>query len=184
MAPSGVGEVADFMEPNPSAIPSDRHRLVRVARVVRGSLPFTLACRPRLDYARAAHTFTMPDDGSALFHGPGMDLHLRASDRITLRADGDDVVADFTLQAGETAAITLTGDRAGAHPPSPACQDFWLGWLRSSRYRGRWQEMVNRSAITLKLLTYASTGAPIAAAMALDEQLDDRADGPESPHGV
>ncbi|MEV0199710.1 glycoside hydrolase family 15 protein [Nonomuraea sp. NPDC050691] len=183
MAPSGVGEVADFMEPNPAATPSDRHRLVRVARVVRGSLPFTLACRPRFDYARAAHSLTMLDDGSALFQGPGMDLHLRASDRITLRADGDDVVADFTLQAGETAAITLTGDRAGAHVPSPltraevrdsieACQDFWLGWLRASRYRGRWQEMVNRSAITLKMLTYAPTGAPIAAAtMGLPEQI-------------
>ncbi|MEV0596054.1 glycoside hydrolase family 15 protein [Nonomuraea cavernae] len=183
MAPSGIGEVADFMEPNSSATPSDRHRLVRVARVVRGSMPFTLACRPRFDYARATHTLTMLDDGSALFHGPGMDLHLRASDRITLRAVGDDVVADFILQAGDTAAITLTGDRTGAHTPSPltgaevrdsieACHDFWLDWLRASRYRGRWQEMVNRSAITLKLLTYAPTGAPIAAAtMGLPEQI-------------
>ncbi|WP_344577299.1 glycoside hydrolase family 15 protein [Nonomuraea roseoviolacea] len=183
MAPSGVGEVADFMEPNPSTVATDRHRVMRVARVVRGSLPFTLACRPRFDYARAPHTLTMLDDGSALFRGPATDLHLRASDPITLRPDGDDVVAEFTLQAGETAAITLTADRPGAHTPSPltaaevrggieACHDFWLGWLRGSRYRGRWQEMVNRSAITLKLLTYAPTGAPIAAAtMGLPEQI-------------
>ena len=40
---------------------------------------------------------------------------------------------------------------------------FWRGWLSRSTYRGRWREMVDRSAITLKLLTYAPTGAPVAA---------------------
>ncbi|RAG31462.1 glycoside hydrolase family 15 protein, partial [Burkholderia multivorans] len=49
---------------------------------------------------------------------------------------------------------------------------FWRSWLAGSTYRGRWREMVNRSAITLKLLTYAPTGALIAAATAgLPEQL-------------
>ncbi|MDQ0961414.1 GH15 family glucan-1,4-alpha-glucosidase [Streptomyces sp. B4I13] len=52
------------------------------------------------------------------------------------------------------------------------CRTFWLSWLRSCTYRGRWQDIVNRSAITLKLLTYAPTGAPIAAAtMGLPEQI-------------
>ncbi|WP_230880856.1 glycoside hydrolase family 15 protein [Planomonospora sp. ID91781] len=183
MAPGGVGEVADFMEPNPSATASDRHRLVRVARVVRGSLPFTLVCRPRFDYGRAPHTLTLLDDGSALFHGPRTDLHVQATAPLTLRPDGDDVVADFTLQAGETAAVVLTADSSGYHPVAPltagevrdsieACRDFWHDWLRASRYQGRWRDMVNRSAITLKLLTYAPTGAPIAAAtMGLPEQI-------------
>lgn len=183
MAPDGVGEVADFMEPNPSTTPSGRHRLVRVVRVVRGSLPFSLVCRPRFDYGRASHTLTFLDDGSALFHGPGTDLHLQASFPLTLHPDGSDVTARFTLQAGQVVGFALTGDDSGhlattaltgadVRGSIEACMDFWLGWLRGSRYRGRWHEMVNRSAITLKLLTYAPTGAPIAAAtMGLPEQI-------------
>ncbi|CAO5173723.1 alpha,alpha-trehalase [Frankia sp. AiPs1] len=194
MAPGGVGEVVDFMEPDPSTVPSPRHRLIRVARVVRGSLPFELLCRPRFDYGRASHTLRHLDDGSMVFQGPGTDLRLQATAPVTLHPDGQDVSARFTLNAGELAAVVLTststsgdgdGD-AGRHghrggpPPTvesivkafDTCRAFWLDWLRASRYRGRWHEMVTRSAITLKLLTYAPTGAPIAAAtMGLPEQI-------------
>ncbi|MFG1617070.1 glycoside hydrolase family 15 protein [Nonomuraea wenchangensis] len=184
MAPDGVGEVADFMEPNPSGSPSGRHRLIRVVRVVRGALPFTLVCRPRFDYGRAPHALTLLDDGSALFHGPGTDLRLQATPSVTLRPDGDDLTAELTLQAGETAFVALTTTSGPGERPPPllttdevrgsveSCRAFWHDWLRASRYRGRWQDMVNRSAITLKLLTYAPTGAPIAAAtMGLPEQI-------------
>jgi GH15 family glucan-1,4-alpha-glucosidase len=40
---------------------------------------------------------------------------------------------------------------------------YWRGWLAKSSYRGRWREMVHRSALTLKLLTYRPTGAIVAA---------------------
>ncbi|MEV5282374.1 glycoside hydrolase family 15 protein [Streptomyces sp. NPDC051994] len=189
MAPGGVGEVVDFMPPDPSTTPSSRHRLIRVARVVRGSLAFELICRPRFDYGRAPHDLTHLDDGSVLFRGPGTDLHLQATSQVALHPDGTDVSARFTLNAGERAAIVLTSESGdpttlGGRPGGPiptidavlaefeACTGFWLDWLRASRYRGRWHEMVTRSAITLKLLTYAPTGAPIAAAtMGLPEQI-------------
>jgi GH15 family glucan-1,4-alpha-glucosidase len=183
MAPSGVGEVIDFMEPDNSRTPSTRHRLIRGVRVVRGSLPFELLCRPRFDYGRAAHELRFADSGTAVFQGPGTDLHLQATPPIALQQDGQDVRAHFTLQAGQIAAIVLTSEASGRRPePSDsieklsetldACTDFWHGWLRQSRYRGRWHDAVNRSAITLKLLTYHPTGAPIAAAtMGLPEQI-------------
>ncbi|MFF4548246.1 glycoside hydrolase family 15 protein [Streptomyces sp. NPDC001406] len=183
MAPGGVGEVADVMMPIESMAPTDRHRLVRIARVVRGSLPFSFACRPRFDYGRAPHTLTLDDDHTAVIRGPGTDLHLQSTTGVALRADGDDVTAHFTLAAGEATAMVLTSTVSGGTvPPRPslggiveeveACRAFWLKWLRACTYRGRWQDMVNRSAITLKLLTYAPTGAPIAAAtMGLPEQV-------------
>ncbi|PYC77384.1 glucoamylase [Streptomyces tateyamensis] len=194
MTPDGVGEVVDFMEPEPSAEPTTRHRLIRVARVVRGSLPFTLVCRPRFDYGRAPHSVSRLDDGSVLFSGSETDLHLQATDSVVPEQDGGDVAARFTLRAGEAAAVVLTSDvngrAAGEGPFSAqgsaaegvtndsvlaafeACRTFWHSWLRNCTYRGRWHEMVFRSAITLKLLTYAPSGAPIAAAtMGLPEQI-------------
>ncbi|MFC8434636.1 glycoside hydrolase family 15 protein [Streptomyces sp. NPDC057253] len=183
MAPGGVGEVADFMVPNDSAAPTDVHRLLRVARVVRGSLPFALSCQPRFDYGRAPHTLERTGEHSAVFHGPGTDLHLQSTPGVVFHEDGNDISARFTLSAGQAAAVVLTstpgGDPAPQHPSLEGvadaletCRTFWLSWLRKCTYRGRWQDIVNRSAITLKLLTYAPTGAPIAAAtMGLPEQI-------------
>lgn len=183
MAPDGVGEVGDFMEPIREPVPTDRHRLVRVVRVVRGTLTFTLTCRPRFDYGRAEHTLEQRGERTAVFHGPDTDLHLQASDPVTLHAEDGDVTARFTLSQGETAVVVLTSMASeGPAPAAPErddtiadlerCRRFWQSWLRSSTYRGRWRDMVNRSAITLKLLTYLPTGAPIAAAtMGLPEQV-------------
>lgn len=183
LAPEGVGEVGDFMVPVQEPVPTDRHRLVRVVRVVRGRLSFTLTCRPRFDYGRATHTVQRRGDRAVVFQGPDMDLHLQVTDPVTLRAENGDVTARFALSEGETAIVMLTGTASGDPEPAPPvrddiaidfqqCRDFWQSWLRSSTYRGRWRDMVHRSAITLKLLTYAPTGAPIAAAtMGLPEQV-------------
>ncbi|MFE3445813.1 glycoside hydrolase family 15 protein [Nocardia sp. NPDC059180] len=183
LAPEGVGEVGDFMEPIPERTATDRHRLVRVVRVVRGSVPFTLSCRPRFDYGRAPHTLTPHGRHAATFHGPDTDLHIQVSRQIELEDDNGDIAARFTLSEGETAVVVLTSTTAGGPAPAPPrrdevtaelerCRGFWQSWLRSSTYRGRWRDMVNRSAITLKLLTYAPSGAPIAAAtMGLPEQV-------------
>ncbi|WP_445283677.1 trehalase-like domain-containing protein [Streptomyces sp. DSM 118148] len=86
MGPGGVGEVADFMVPVDSPEPTDRHRLIRIARVVRGALPFALACRPRFDYGRARHSLELAGGHAAVLHGPGTDLHVQTTGGITLRA--------------------------------------------------------------------------------------------------
>src|SRR5271157_6396020 len=121
MSRRGVGEVVDFMAPLPCPTPTDRHRLVRVVRVVRGSLPFTLTCRPRFDYGRASHTLAPVDDRSVVFRGPGTDLHLQSTEPVTLQADDGDITAHFSLVAGEIAVVVMTsvaGD--GPAPTAPS----------------------------------------------------------------
>ncbi len=187
LTPDGVGEVVDCMPVDRPEQATDRHRLLRGMRVVRGSVDFTLECRPRFDYGRAAHSLHL-DGADALFAGPGIDARLQTAGPIRLERDGaGDVRARVTLRAGEEAAALLTlcdsaGDDSGSAPDPLTLSDalaqirharhYWQGWTARCRYRGRWQQQVRRSAITLKLLTYAPTGAPIAAAtMGLPEQV-------------
>ncbi|MGQ4376908.1 glycoside hydrolase family 15 protein [Streptomyces sp. SAS_267] len=180
MSPDGVGEVLDWMPPDRSGTASARHRLFRTLRTVRGTMEFALECRPRFDYGRAGHELTVGPGGAA-FRGPGISAFLQST--FPLERDGQDVRSTVTLKAGETAAAVFTVDGPDATAPPPPTVpkteenlartlDFWQNWVRNSRYRGRWPDMVHRSAITLKLLTYAPTGAPVAAAtMGLPEQI-------------
>ncbi|MFF2400590.1 glycoside hydrolase family 15 protein [Streptomyces goshikiensis] len=177
----GVGEVVDFMPVREPRTATDRHRIVRILRVVRGRVRFTLECRPRFDYSRLPHDLVV-DGATARFAGPGTHAHLQALGPVPLEADGPDVRAAIVLEAGERAAVVLTLCDADGPAPAATSVDevlesylrvnrFWHGWMSRCRYRGRWQQMVNRSAITLKLLTYAPSGAPIAApTMGLPEQ--------------
>ena len=165
----GVGEVEDYMPlGGASAVPDE---LVRRVRVVRGRVAFHLECRPAFDYARATHQ-TYLDAHGARFDGPGQSLSLAAP--VPLRRDRDGVVADFTLGEGEKATFVLRRlgpeDPAGHCPSTGEAEDlfrdtvvYWRRWLAKSTYTGRWREMVHRSALTLKLLSFESTGAIIAA---------------------
>ncbi|MEV0637170.1 glycoside hydrolase family 15 protein [Streptomyces sp. NPDC050619] len=180
LSPDGVGEVVDFMPPDQTGTATDRHTLVRVVRAVRGSVDFTLECRPRFDYGRAEHQLELGENGG-LFRAPGIDAYLQTS--FPLEQDGADVRGRVTLNAGESGGVVFTVCASGGEAPAPLTvdgvtaqfrevADFWQNWLRQSRYRGRWPELVHRSAITLKLLTYAPTGALVAAAtMGLPEQV-------------
>lgn len=92
---------------------------------------------------------------------------------VPLEYDEKDVWTEFELSQGDTTVFALeqvsseTPPRrwpnAEAEREFTATVAFWRRWLHQSRYRGRWREMVHRSALTLKLLTYAPTGAIVAA---------------------
>jgi GH15 family glucan-1,4-alpha-glucosidase len=167
--PDGIAEIEDYMPIGGSRPVPDE--LVRRVRVVRGRLPFHLECRPAFDYARATHEVHIGKHGARFDH-PAMSLGL--SSPVPLRADGNGVSADFTLGEGEKAPFVLCrldpADDPG-HCPSPdEAEDlfrdtiaFWRRWLSHCTYAGRWREMVLRSALTLKLLSYEPTGAIVAA---------------------
>ena len=178
MTSDGVGEVIDFMPVEDSHRASDRHRLVRLLRCVRGRMRFVVDCAPRFDYGRQAHQLEVTEQG-AVFRGPGLELTLHGPAGLERR--GDDVHATITLQAGQADGLVLESAAEGPprHLPREELLDmftetarFWRGWLAKSTYRGRWREMVDRSAITLKLMTYAPSGALVAAPTAgLPEQV-------------
>jgi GH15 family glucan-1,4-alpha-glucosidase len=171
LMPDGVGEVQDFMPPPRAGQAAHRHRMIRRVLAVRGHMRFVVDVVPRFDYARTGHKVELTQSG-ALFRSPELSLALSTSRPLEI-VDGRDVRARIELQAGETATFVL--DRVDpSETPAPhsdadidaqfdATVAFWRGWLRSSRYSGRWREMVHRSALTLKLLTYAPTGAIVAA---------------------
>ena len=187
MSEGGVGEVVDFM-PVADGPATDRHRIVRLVRVVRGTMRFVADIQPRFDYARAGHRTELTDDG-AVFESDDLTLVLhRVGDPITrgteragtMERDGDGIRMTITLQAGETTGMVL--ESGGARPRQIAVdeltdlflqtRDYWRRWLDRSTYDGRWREAVTRSAMTLKLMTYAPTGALVAApTAALPEQV-------------
>ncbi len=146
------------------------HRLVRRVLCVRGTMPFRARMSPRFDYGRRTHTVD-ERDGGVLFGSTDLSLSLTAT--VPLRCDGRDVEAEFILVERESAVFALDrvdGDtaprgRSGTEAEElfDATVTYWRRWLSASRYRGRWREMVHRSALTLKLLTYAPTGAIVAA---------------------
>ena len=187
MTPDGVGEVHDFM-PVITGAATDRHQLVRQLRVVRGTMRFVMDIQPAFDYARQAHKVDLSDNG-AVFEADGMELTLHwalptensAQDSdIKIERHGEGVRATRTLRAGQSAGMVL--ESMGGPPRLMAPEEiqrlqhetetFWRNWLHRTTYTGRWREMVARSAMTLKLMIYAPTGAPVAAPTAgLPEQV-------------
>jgi GH15 family glucan-1,4-alpha-glucosidase len=168
LMPGGVGEVQDFM---PLGAPSGtaRRRIVRRVLAVRGRMRFVVEVTPRFDYARASHHVALTPDG-AFFGSQELGLSLWTRSRLQVLDEG--VQARVELQAGETAAFVLDGvDPEDTPTPFSDAEveasfgetvAFWRRWVGGSRYTGRWREMVQRSALTLKLLTYAPTGAIVA----------------------
>jgi GH15 family glucan-1,4-alpha-glucosidase len=174
LSPDGVGEVTDCMPIEEDVGPSQRaffHRIIREVKCVRGEVAFRLLCEPAFNYARDPHAVHIAE-GGALFESASMSVGLASP--VPLRREGKGVTAEFTLKAGETARFLLRQAERGderkvlRQPHEGEAQveptiAFWNRWLARSQYRGRWREMVNRSALTLKLLTYAPTGAIVAA---------------------
>ncbi|GAA5071171.1 glycoside hydrolase family 15 protein [Streptomyces similanensis] len=167
----GVAEVQDFMPvTDAGAGEAERHRLIRRVVCVRGALPFRARVAPRFHYGADPHT-VRAEGRLVLFESASLSLALTAT--VPLEADGADVTAEFKLAEGESAVFALDQVGGDVAPRRCACAEadeqfsatvtYWRRWLAQSRYRGRWREMVHRSALTLKLLTYAPTGAIVAA---------------------
>ncbi|BBL78718.1 glucoamylase [Rubrobacter xylanophilus] len=180
LAEEGMAEVLDFM-PILSG-PHERRRLVRSVRVVRGRMSFEVECRPAFDYARRPHRLSTGGAGAVFEAG---DSALALSAGVPVRpGPGGAARAAFELEeGGERVTFVLDEGRRGEPPREPMAEeeferllgrtlDYWRRWISRSTYTGRWRELVNRSALVLKLMVYDPTGALVAApTMGLPERV-------------
>jgi GH15 family glucan-1,4-alpha-glucosidase len=180
ITPNGVAEVLDFMPIEDEH--ELRHDLIRDIRVIRGRMTIEIDCHPAFDYARQEHTIEFIRSG-VIFRGAGTTLNL-ASVVPLKEGPSHSAVARFELKEGESASFVLRllgkGEEPGEALERTECQrllqgtlDYWRRWISKSTYRGRWREIVNRSALALKLMIYEPTGALVAApTMALPQTME------------
>lgn len=177
----GVGEVMDFM---PVESLYAGKELIRMVTCVHGEIKFQMQCSPRFDYARASHSLNRLGEREFLFvnnETPGQSLRMTST--VPLSAKDNDLTADFTLKTSETAIfmlkyVTDDGDVAAealkdfAEKSLYDTIDYWKRWVSKSGYKGRWMEMVHRSALVLKMLISQKHGSIIAApTFALPEEI-------------
>jgi GH15 family glucan-1,4-alpha-glucosidase len=170
----GIAELIDFMPIEGRSLlysPPKYHQIIRRLSVVAGHVRFRVECFPAFNYARDRHEIHSFPQGMT-FVSSSASVGLAAP--VPLTIDGTGVVAEFSLSRGRSATFFLRqadqGSDANLLIPEKTGEaafhetvDFWKLWLSQCRYTGRWREMLQRSALVLKLLTYAPTGAIVAA---------------------
>ena len=170
LAADGVGQIIDFMPVGLSEGEPGFRSLIRRVEVARGDMHFRVECSPAFNYARDDHAVVL-QPGGVCFEVPEMSLALVTGCKLERRDSG--VVGEFELKEGQTATFVLREVERGAGC-GPGMEeeaafelftqtvDYWRRWVSSGTYTGRWREVVHRSALALKLMTYEPTGAIIA----------------------
>lgn len=166
LSKQGIAELTDFM---PVAQDRTEAALFRELKSIRGTHQFRIRIQPRFDYGRIAPEIRTIDGGFT-FHLDGQEeaaLSLTTDAELTIQ-DGY-LEGEIVLEEGDQLTFVLSHDGLRLQPAS--CEgyffrtrDFWTDWISQSTYKGRWQTVVNRSVITLKLLTSLEYGSTIAAA--------------------
>jgi GH15 family glucan-1,4-alpha-glucosidase len=170
LSDSGVAEVTDYMPVGTAAERYERRCVVRHVTSVRGATTLRMRCEPAFDFARVQHEVEATE-GGVWFRSPALNVALGSD--VPLRIEGGAAVADFSLEQGQGVSFVFgepDPQRGDLRCPSERQRDlltgtldFWHRWLSKCTYRGRWREMVHRSALVLKLLTFDPTGAIVAA---------------------
>ena len=163
--PTGRVRVTDFMPITNGA--AEAPAIVRVVDGVDGTVDVEVALRPTFDYARGQSTIRLTP-GGAEANGQGGSVVLRAP--VRLDADGGCVTGVRRVGAGERFSVVLawgdgTGYAAAGDTDALLRQTlaYWEDWSTRCTYDGPYTALVRRSALVLKLLAFAPTGAVVAA---------------------
>jgi len=172
LSDSGVAEITDFMPilaGKKGAIYA--HQIIRMVRVIKGEIQFRMRCAPRFNHARNQHSAHADTDCVHFEPDCASCPRMSLCATIPVSLDGGDAVARFTLKAGETATFIFGESTTDVKILRPKAIEnhfqqtsrYWREWIGRSKYSGRWREMVNRSALMLKLLCSQEYGSLIAA---------------------
>lgn len=169
----GAAVLIDFMPPR-----ENNSRLIRIVNGERGSLAFRSELVLRFGYGTNIPWVTRLDDTTMRgIAGPEM-VVLRSP--VSMRGKDFKTVGEFTVAEGESAPMELSFGRSHRELPTPAdpferlraTEDFWKTWAGKNKIDCPWKELVTRSLITLKALTFAPTGGLVAApTTSLPEQI-------------
>jgi alpha,alpha-trehalase len=156
----------------PPADEDGDHMLVRTVLCLEGHVDVDLVCEPVFDYGRTPAQWALADDGRNMAEASGAGQTLRLITDMRLGIEGERVRARHTLQQGDQVYCALSWADQLETPQSldeangrlAATTRYWRNWLESAREADhRWRTAIERSALTIKGLTYMPTGATVAA---------------------
>jgi GH15 family glucan-1,4-alpha-glucosidase len=160
----GAVRLIDFMPPR-----GENPDIVRIVEGVRGSVRMKMELIIRFDYGHIIPWVRKRDGGLEAIAGPDA-LILRTP--VETQGENLTTVADFVVAEGDRFPFVLTWFPSHEKPPRAIhpehalrqTEEYWTRWAKRCQVEGPWREAVMRSLVTLKGLTYAPTGAIVAAA--------------------
>ena len=184
---TGVARLTDFMPIHPHPAPAEpqesgrRRQVARSLECISGSVRFTVECYPRFDYGTIVPHAVLNGPNWGFAHGGADAISVYCS--APLREADDGFQSEGLLRAGEKLWATVTYQpriplRGGTYTSHTVelldeseiarhldqTTRFWQEWSALCTYDGQYRDEVLRSALTLKALTYAPSGALLAAA--------------------
>jgi GH15 family glucan-1,4-alpha-glucosidase len=159
----GTVRLIDFMPPRGEA-----PDVVRIVEGIDGQVPMQMDLTIRFDYGSIVPWVRRRDDGILAIAGPDA-LHLATP--VELVGQNMHTVAEFDVGAGDRVPFVLTWfpshrdlpERVDAEQALEDTEAYWDEWAGTCTYRGRFEEPLRRSLVTLKALTYGPTGGIVAA---------------------
>lgn len=169
----GIAELTDFM---PADEENSDFALIRMLKIIKGDHVVRVELNPRFAYGKYGF-YVVKENGTLVIQSNGPDKQgVRLISSVDLKMDEDRLVAEIHLKARDEICFVLLPEEVSAYPHTPddlasfaqksfnRTLNYWRNWINQSVYTGRWQDIVRRSAITLKLLTSSRYGSTVAAA--------------------